>query len=111
MKADKKLKPQARVGKVQQTLAMRSNQELLALLQETRMEMPAYQHLVRMRPAAKANVGPTASNLPAGPGARAQAPIGRAQVRQALETALNRPQDRHFIVAMLSNFMLNNSAY
>ena len=111
VKADKKLKPQARVGKVQQTLAMRTNQELLALLQETRMEMPAYQHLVRMRPAPKANVGPTASNLPAGPAGRAQAPIGRAQVRQALETALNRPEDRHFIVSMLSNYMLNNSAY
>lgn len=111
VKADKKLKPQARAGKVQQTLAMRSNQELLALLQETRMEMPAYQHLVRMRPAAKANVGPIASNLPAGPATRAQAPMGRAQVRQALETALNRPDSRQFIVSMLSNYMLNNSAY
>lgn len=111
VKADKKLKPQARAGKVQQTLAMRSNQELLALLQETRMEMPAYQHLVRMRPATKAKVGPTTGNLPAGPATRTQAPVGRAQVRQALEKALNRPDSRQFIVSMLSNYMLNTSAY
>ena len=104
VKADKKLKPQARVGKVQQTLAMLSNQELLALLQETRTDMPAYQHLTRMRPAANKAAAPVVGGQP-------PVPVDKAQVQQALETALTQPDQRRFIVSMLSNYMLNNSAY
>ena len=103
-KADKKLKPQAKAGKVQHTLTMLSNKELLALLQETRMEMPAYQHLVRMRPAANKAAAPVVGGQP-------PVPVDKAQVQQALETALTQPDQRRFIVSMLSNDMLNNSAY
>ena len=104
VKADKKLKPQSRAGKVQQTLAMLSNQELLALLQETRTDMPAYQHLTRMRPAANKAAAPVFGGQP-------PVPVDKAQVQQALETALTQPDQRRFIVSMLSNYMLNNSAY
>ena len=38
-------------------------------------------------------------------------PVGEPQVRQALETALNKPNDRQFIISMLSNYLLNNPAY
>ena len=103
-KADKKLKPQAKAGKVQHTLAMLSNQELLALLQETRTDMPAYQHLTRMRPAANKAAAPVVGGQP-------PVPVDKAQVQQALETALTQPDQRRFIVSMLSNYMLNNSAY
>ena len=104
LKGDKKLKPQAKAGKVQHTLAMLSNQELLALLQETRTDMPAYQHLTRMRPAANKAAAPVFGGQP-------PVPVDKAQVQQALETALTQPDQRRFIVSMLSNYMLNNSAY
>ena len=103
-KADKKLQPQARAGKVQQTLATLSNPELLALLQETRMEMPLYQQLIRLQPTAKKVAGPVAGGQP-------PVPMNKAMVRQTLENALSQPDKRRFVVSMLSNYMLNNSAY
>ena len=111
VKADKKLKPLAKAGKVQHTLASLSNQDLLALLHETRMEMPVYQHLQRMRPAAKSKGGPGAGTMSSGPAGSMPTPVGEPQVRQVLETALNKPNDRQFIISMLSNYLLNNPAY
>ena len=111
VKADKKLKPLAKAGKVQHTLASLSNQELLALLHETRMEMPVYQHLQRMRPAAKSKGGPGAGTMSSGPAGSMPTPVGEPQVRQVLETALNKPNDRQFVISMLSNYLLNNPAY
>ncbi|MDX9833733.1 MAG: hypothetical protein RBT36_00785 [Desulfobulbus sp.] len=103
-KVDMALNPEARADKVWQALYTLSNQDLMDLMQETGMEMPIYEQLTQMHPAAEEVSGPVVGDEP-------PVPVGNAQVQQALETALTQPDKRQFIVFLLSNYMLNNSDY